>query len=478
MDISPTIKAVSLCSLIFLTACQTSNEGFIDYRKADINNHKSRLVTCPKDFDTKKGTIQCVVPSELGKLPYQNKPIDKKARIPKDANLSVHLCSAYIRDFHETFNIGPKNGEIAIVANVFEMDGANDFDHNDSELKQGRLVFYSPDVRPKQKLNFHNMPIYGPKTYGGAPLGIQLAIFELDNTPDELKSVLDFAANAGAKSYPPASPILKILNGLGKSFLNGGKNDIEFKYSMVLSHSGGYLDTLHPVIEAGYYVFIREEERDLNLEKNTKWDSLKLNMDTCTLENDKGAPYTQNTYLVVAINKGESSLKIDLSQNTYGKFLKKLGEENDKQFTELRTALTDVLTERVQTQNFATAKNLIATAKGQSPGIPNFAMQDLIGMLTKHVAEKQPEKKLFSPSQLRFIQAELFNFANANGQSLSDDEVKIDNLVTPPATTKLFNAVKSANATDSGAKTSDGPIVKKAGEKANVIVTPLDGSNN
>jgi len=450
MDISPTIKAVSLSGLFLLNACASSNEGFVDYRKAELHK-KDQILTCPSTFDDKKGKIQCVAPPKPGQLLRQNSPVDKDARIEKGANLSVHLCSAYIRDFHEPFYWDKKNGEIAVVANVFEMNGENDFDHNDNELKQGRLVFYSPDVEAKQILNFHNMSVYGPKTYSGTPLGIQLAVFELDSTPPELKSVLDFAANAGAKAYPPASPVLKILNGLGKSFLNGDKNDTELKYSMVLSNSGGYLDTLHPVIEAGYYVFVREEIRELDVldangkNKDQKWNHMRLNPDTCRLEKEDGSLYTDNTYLVVAINKGESSLNIDLSQNTYGKFLQKLREKRADDYTDLETSLTEVLAERMQTQNFATAKDLIAIAKGQAPGVPEFAMQDLVTLLTDHnvnVAGAALKEKKFTLAQMRYLQSELLNFAEKNGQTLTADDFSLTNIVSDTTKNALYAAVK------------------------------------
>ncbi|NVJ93234.1 MAG: hypothetical protein HWE34_16335 [Methylocystaceae bacterium] len=291
------------------------------------------------------------------------------------------------------------------------MSTTEDFKHQDTDMLEGRLVYYSSDVQEQQMLNFHNMPIYGPTTYNGAPLGLQLAVFELDDTPEELKSVLNFAAKKGAQSFAPASPVLQLLNGLGKSFLNGNQNDTEFKYSMVLAHDGGYLDTLHPVIEAGYYVFIREENRQLSTQHKQKWNDFHLNTDTCQLESDQNTPYIDNTYLVVSINKGQSALKINLAQNTYGKFLKTLSENRENQFTPLQNALSNVLAERVHIENFGRAKELLSVIRGQKPGVPLFAISDLSLLLSNHKVDSDTiSETKFSKEQLRFIQAELVDF--------------------------------------------------------------------
>lgn len=434
----------SLCSILLLNACASSNEGFVDYRKAELHKTQPVLACLPSNTPADK-PADCKISSQKGQLLRQNSPVDDNALIKEGDNLSLHLCSAYIHDFHETDFSQSANGEIAIVANVFEMNGSADFDHSDNELKQGRLVFYSSDVEKKQKLNFHNMPIYGPKTYDGAPLGIQLGIFELDSTPPELKSVLDYAAHAGAKAYPPASPVLKILNGLGKSFLNGDKNDTEFKYSMVLSPTGGYLNQLHPVIEAGYYVFIREEVRDLTEASTAKWQNLKLNSDTCTLETLNGIPYADNTYLVISLNKGESALNIDLAQNTYGNFLKKLAEARNEKFSDLETELKGALSERIQTQNFARAKDLLAVIKGEKKGVPTFAMKDLLALITDHKANDSSaavEEQKFTLEQMRYIQSELLQFAQDKGKMVNPDDFALDKITRSATKSLLLNAIK------------------------------------
>ena len=128
-------------------------------------------------------------------------------------SLSVHLRTAYIKDFAEIANplrvftrMGLKaNGEIAIVANAFEMNTGKELDFADT--KSGRLVFYSDDVLKGQFLNFNNMPIYGPIKYNGAPFAFRATIFELDISSEQAKALLGTVAQAGSMAYPPASPV-------------------------------------------------------------------------------------------------------------------------------------------------------------------------------------------------------------------------------------------------------------------------------
>lgn len=246
---------------------------------------------------------------------------------------------AFIKDFTEGSGRNPfqkrdnTQGEIAIVVKVFEMTSENDFDFKGGSSLDGRLVYYSDDVRKQQFLNFSQMPIYGPITYKGQPLAIVIHILELDSSKAQAKKLMKPLAELGQKAFAPGEPILKILDMLGGALLSGNEttDDVEFRYYMVLSPGeGGHADLSHGYLEAGNYVFIREEDR----QKDTEWEKITLNQNEGRLkwENSQSSSiaganlnretdyYKDNTYLVVQINKGFDGVELDLKQNTYRVF--------------------------------------------------------------------------------------------------------------------------------------------------------------
>lgn len=384
----------ALSAVLLLGGCAVSDEGAVDYRK----------------------TSQ-VVPGENGALALRHKnfSLRNNAQIEEGNSLSVHLRTAFIKDFIELWgnpirNGGKPNGEIAVVARVFEMGGGNDFDFGDQNMRAGRLVFYSSDVEKGQFLNFNNMPIYGPKTYSGAPLAIQIAVFEIDSgSSEQMKVLLKTLARAGAAAYAPASPILKILDGLGQSLLSGEQDDTIFRYTWVLDPNPGYAKIMHPQLEAGYYVLVREQERT----KDTQWGGLRFQEDNGRLEKMVGGvpevckglcekagvevegkehwvPYRDGSYLVVEINKGLSSKDIDLAQNTYGTFLDTLKRKdvaNAANLAPLTQGIIQATAERVQTSNFAAAKVLLSKVQNTSGTEQKVALGDLLEMLRSSMAD-------------------------------------------------------------------------------------------
>lgn len=178
-------------------------------------------------------------------------------------SISIHLEQALIKEFFELGWDRNPSAEIAVIVNAFEMTGSNTFDFSREGIKKGRLVYYSDDVKKGQFLNFSYMPIYGPIKYEGHPIGLNITVMELDAGSKAIKDMISLLANAGSMAYPPASPVLKILDSLGTALVGSQDSfdDRIFQYRMVLHPTGGEEKVDYPLLETGHYVFIRHEER-------------------------------------------------------------------------------------------------------------------------------------------------------------------------------------------------------------------------
>ena len=255
-----------------------------------------------------------------------------------DDSITVSLLQAFICDFKEIgmpkFNyfvipeltghcndlVDPK-GEILIIARIIERNNSGTT-YNYADIKdKGRVVFYSDDVKGRgQYLNFSNLPIYGPITYNGKPLYLEFNILELDNAENEkTKALLNTLAELGSSAYPPAAPILGVLNSLGASLLSGDQDDLEFRYHMELVPATKKQSNLlsRPFIKEGVYVFLRNEDRV----RDNEWDGLTFDAGNGRLMNG-GESYRGSTYLVVQIAKGDNPVDLDTAQ-TVADFLTK-----------------------------------------------------------------------------------------------------------------------------------------------------------
>lgn len=352
---------LSILLMTFLTGCAISNEGAVDLRRTD----QSYPATLDPKPSLPKNNYQL--------LQYKNISLGKDKKFIRGDSLSLHLRSAYLKTFSEnhvlplvtqafTRQWGKSKGEIAIVANAFEM--LNNAELDQTNQRDGRVVFYSGDVNPGQFLNFNNMPIYGPITYQGAPLAFRITIFELDVISKQAKVMLKTVSDFGAQSFAPASPVLSILNGIGDSLLTGDQTDTEFRYSMVLSPTEG-VDTLsHFALETGNYVLIRSEDRS----KTIDWNDLILNENEGRLYHKNHNLYTESTYLVFEVNKNVSAVDVDLQQNKFSSLISTLEQQDQAKATALgsfKQSLSAIAKQRGQIVNFDKAKQLITAIENR-----------------------------------------------------------------------------------------------------------------
>jgi len=294
---------------------------------------------------------------------------DGSSYINPGDSITISLVQAYICEFKESsiqdFGLpgwkgllyrpcdsdDKTRGEILISARVMEKNKSNGLTFNYSDIKnKGRVVYYTEDAREYgQYLNFSNMPVYGPIEYKGRPFYIEFNVIELD-TPenDQTRSLLSSLADIGGSAYPPASPILGMLNTLGNSMLNGNRDDLEFRYQLELvpktkkQNPGIY----RPFLREGIYIFIRSEDRSRPIpwsqlsyapsEGRLKIDYSKCSYkkpkkESCVDEDPLFEDYRDQTYLVMQITKGDASEDLDTAQ-TVQAFL--AVETTDKSYSE------------------------------------------------------------------------------------------------------------------------------------------------
>lgn len=338
------LLGVGLLCCAALSGCANLNEGAINYRRVHLTPKRP-----PLEASTGLALVQ----------KYQRSAPDD-GRIAKGDSISVHLSQAFIKDFYEMAAFwrfeseAELRGEIAVVVSAFELAEGKDLDFSPSAAESGRVVYYNDDVRKGQFLNFSYLPVYGPITYNGRPLVFQFYIIELDTGNEQLKPLLSSLAALGKTAYPPASPILSLLDTLGKAVLSGNKSDVIFRYSMVLHPDRGYVRAAYPVLEAGHYVFVRKEDRQAEEE----WGPLTFDEQEGRLRLAKGQSFRGDTYLVLDIQKGFDATNLDLAQNTYGNLLRKLGEATTRSVTEVKGIIDGFTSEQVRTRTFGELRGL------------------------------------------------------------------------------------------------------------------------
>jgi hypothetical protein len=405
------ILILNIIVLINIISCANLNEGAIDYYKTDLTS-------------SMKTNDQCLT---LLKKYHRGHPGD--VRIHRGDSISIHLQQSFIRSFFETpaywrgESGNDLRGEIAVVVRAFELKDDQDFDFSPNAAERGRLVFYSDDVRKRQLLNFSFLPIYGPISYEGNPVGIQIYIIELDTKADQLKPLLSELAAAGASLYPPASPVLSLMETLGSALIAGNENDILFRYSLVLHPEVGYAAANYPILEAGHYVFIRKEDRKEEL----NWDEIALDQLSGRLvkvkydeinnqtqevkeeekEKTQGMAgvekvlvvlkeYVDETYLIIEVQKGFDPTRMDLAQNTFGKFLESLDKKTVENVKEMELLINNFKDEQWRIHKFGELRMLLSDLKRASEdGVEK--RKQLAGVLMASLKEELEQEKEASP---------------------------------------------------------------------------------
>jgi len=295
--------------------------------------------------------------------------------IEKGEALSIKLISAYICDFRESSGTkdwlsrsnadalpcegGDGNtslpgfdnytrGEIAIVVNAGERnDGVTGLTFNPADIQRnGRIVYYNEDIRESgQLINALNIPVYGPKTYEGGSFFMDWAILELDNDESaQSRQLLQELAKIGSAAYAPGTPVLNLLNTLGGAMLGANGDDVELRYQVEFDppYSGRTKKgsttarervTHHAPLREGYYVIVREENRD----QLPPFEKLRVSQGKYNplleIKDAPGQPYRlykDRSWLLVRVSREDHDQA--LTQDTSAKaaqFLEQLSKDKD-----------------------------------------------------------------------------------------------------------------------------------------------------
>lgn len=403
------------------------------------------------------GATDYQVANQKGKLheKYFKLPDEKTLLINKGDSISLHLQHGFIKDFSErlerfTTKItgSTVRGEIAILAKVYEQEDGSNLSFSQQSVKDnGRLVYYSEDVRSGgHPLNFSSMPIYGPIEYKGNSLVVQLIILELDIAEsNQLKGMLTTLAKFGQQAFPPASPVLKVLDSVGSQLLSGEQDDIEFMYSFTLHPDSGHKGVAYPKVKVGNYVFLREEPSNFTGSPfpETDWDKLKVDpvtgrLQKCVALNEVIAAenvvietakltagsnlitpvveqtwksacevrysyedFRDNTYLVMQINSGLPSVGLDVAQ-AFSTFESEInGEKNYDEFeAKLTSAVVDFkkyseerYNKKERNKIFSTAQEILTSYQNREDDDLLAKQQDLAefyDLVIKDPASKKP----------------------------------------------------------------------------------------
>ncbi len=413
-------RAYSLSIAVILSGCAFSDEGAIDYRRtANVDPHVDTAA---------KPEVQSAI-----RLVRKNKGNDTAEIFREGSSISISLEQGLLADCVEWMPSPArgfaKNCEIAIVARVVEFgNGQNDFNFGDEGVKAGRVVYYSSDVSEGQAFNLNHLPIYGPQAYHGGPIGIELYILEIDAEDAQAQALFQALASIGSVAYPPAAPVLKVLDRLGGALLSGtGGDDMVFRYFLTLDPSAGS-SGFDSQLQTGGYAMVREQNRGAR----TNWAELALDENSGriyelepggSLKLDAaGRPveYRGNSYLTLSIDKDKSSKSVDLSQNKFGTFRDALEAADKKQAAVISASAHDVieaLVERRATENYDDARGKLAEVQRAMTSTRKVSRSD-VRRLIAHIEQGVAQKKAWDKFKNNGTPGDAFDLEG--GQVLTD----------------------------------------------------------
>ena len=367
------------------SGCAITDEGATDFRQVPVGRETSPPQLEDVDEAGKKRAISLrkdFLPSETSNPINPGEP------------LAITLKHVFIKDFTEVFGnpfikTGGPNGEIAIVANVFEDDGTRTIDYGPSGLDNARVVYFSDDVWKGQFLNFHDIPLYGPLTYRGHALVLDLYIVELDQSGEQLRQLVSNLAQIGKTFYPPASPVAGPLAQLAGTLIGDQQDDRALRFTLYQRPPGGIKGIRYSVLDAGYLLFVREQNRRVE----TAWTHITLNprlaklMYTDSRSTETGEKincnrhvdkvevpgvclYRESTYMVVEVNTAPSALKQDRQQMLYSALQAALAGQNPPIFSQdpqaLQEALAALADNMAQSERASAASAALAKVENES----------------------------------------------------------------------------------------------------------------
>ena len=255
----------------------------------------------------------------------------------KGDSIRVRVRRVHVAYFSES---NGTEGEIAVLVTVKEGDAGAPGESADT----GRVVYYQDGTdRHGDMLEFDGLHVYGPITYKGGTIYIRVSLVEMDEKDNERNSaLLATLSGLGGKAYPPASPLLAVLEEVGEAIIKANGNDIDMDFRIQLSElpmdgpngtpspsNANYVNTW---LRTGHYVLIRAPENHKDLTQSD-WESIRYDLGTGILysidDNGTESEYVDNTYVILMIEKGMAPYEQDGKQT-----LSQMHEELNKQLAD------------------------------------------------------------------------------------------------------------------------------------------------
>lgn len=160
-----------------------------------------------------------------------------------------------------------------------------------------------------------------------------------------------------------------------------------------LIQKGGVNELSHFRLEAGNYALVRIEDRTQNI----PWGNIALNENESKLywtnkadANGQPLEYTDNTYVIVEINKNISDVHIELADNNFSNLISSL-EKKDKQNADswkiTNDAIIEIVLKKSQIISFTRAKEILSdlSRKTVSLAEKRVLAKELMIMVSKSI---------------------------------------------------------------------------------------------
>ncbi|MEJ2411087.1 MAG: hypothetical protein P8Y48_17740, partial [Novosphingobium sp.] len=247
------------------------------------------------------------------------------------------------------FKYFDKNGEFAVLANVFEFSSSEgsgeerkfyNGDINKSKDVPLKLIYFDDGVQAYQSLNFSNIVLQPRTVYHGGSIGIQIVVMELDTQEGSMTKLLTTLAGYGKNAIPASSETSDILLELGKSLFNGGSYDDRlFAYEFVLSNGSIATDSgTRATFTPGRYALRRSEMRADPM----KWEGVLLNNETGRLVDKEGNEIRKDLYFILNIAKYDENVRPEFYQFDKWREFRDTLEEQDLTATTLANLTKEI----------------------------------------------------------------------------------------------------------------------------------------
>lgn len=361
-------------------------------------------------------------PEPMRSLEYKFFESPGASAIKAGQPLTLTLETAFIRGFQEGFT--DKRGEFVVLANVRELGKGTTIAYGQEAEKGARVVYYTGDLRQHeggqngQFLSMVSLPLYGPITYEGTPVLVEMHAVEIDQAQsDTIKALLGGLAKAGQMIYPPASPALGILERVGSHMLAGAQNDKEFRNHPMLYPFRDGDGSTHSFLQEGDIVIVKRGNERFGLlsfrgreESPIQWDHLRLNMSnkrlyTKTRDPNTFEEYRDHTYFVINVTTQYPSVTEDVANALYenfGAFLKALKQKPEVPYEDtLKEMLRELQRLRRVSEAEGDLHKLASSAAG--PIEKTFARDRLLDLLTREMTAVAEKRELSDDERERLL---------------------------------------------------------------------------